>query len=162
MQLLAIVSRRSRFSEIAKGCYQKQGYYTLAGEYCYKERIARRKQLPWYERWFEYILLDGLCGYGERPLRAIRTGLGVVFGLAFLYWRVGHIFPSPELFNEPNHTLTFWDALYFSVVTFTTLGFGDWCPDPSHWIRYVVAAEAFIGAFLMALFIVTFARRMMR
>lgn len=149
---------------IAKTYSQRQGEYTLAGEYYYKERIAKRKQLPWYshKRWFEYILLDGLCGYGERPLRAIRTGLGVLFGLALLYWKVGHIYPSPELFKEPDHALTFWDSLYFSVVTFTTLGFGDWRPDPSHWIRYVVMSEAFIGAFLMALFIVTFARRMMR
>ena len=148
---------------IAKNCHQRQGEYTLAGEYYYKEKIAKRKQLPWYSptRWFEYILLDGLCGYGERPLRAIRTGLGALLGLAFLYWKVGHIYPSPELFNQP-HTLTFSDALYFSVVTFTTLGFGDWRPDPSHWIRYVVMSEAFIGAFLIALFIVTFARRMMR
>ncbi|GAH73209.1 unnamed protein product, partial [marine sediment metagenome] len=152
------------FFRIAKTCSQRQGEYTLAGEYYYKERIARRKQLPGYspKRWLEYLLLDGLCGYGERPLRAIRTGLGVLFSLALLYWRVGHIFPSPELFNEPDHALTFLDALYFSVVTFTTLGFGDWRPDPSHWIRYVVMSEAFIGAFLMALFIVTFARRMMR
>lgn len=149
---------------IAKSSCQKLGEYTLAGEYYYKERIAKRKLLPWYslKRWFEYILLDGLCGYGERPLRAIRTGLGVLFGLALLYWRIGHIYPSPELFKEPDHALTFLDALYFSVVTFTTLGFGDWRPDPSHWIRYVVMLEAFFGAFLMALFIVTFARRMMR
>ncbi len=149
---------------IAKTGSQRQGDYSLAGEYYYKERIARRKQLSRYspKRWFEYLLLDGLCGYGERPLRAIRTGLSVVFGLALLYWRIGHIYPSPELFNEPDHALTFLDALYFSVVTFTTLGFGDWRPDPSHWIRYVVMSEAFIGAFLMALFIVTFARRMMR
>jgi len=148
---------------VAKIACQRQGDYALAGEHYYREKIAIRKQLPLYhpKRWFEYLLLDGLCGYGERPLRAVRTGLGVLFGLALLYWRVGHIYPSPELFNEP-HALTFWDALYFSVVTFTTLGFGDWRPDPSHWIRYVVMSEAFIGAFLMALFIVTFARRMMR
>ncbi len=148
---------------IVKNNYQREGQYTLAGEYYYKEKIAKRKQLSWYlpKRWSEYILLDVLCGYGERPLRVIRTGLGILFCLAFLYWKVGHIFPSRDLFSE-THALTFGDALYFSVVTFTTLGFGDWRPDPSHWIRYVVMSEAFIGAFLMALFIVTFARRMMR
>jgi len=148
----------------ARETRRRKGDYTRAAEYYYREKVINRKQLPLYspKRWFEYIFFDGLCGYGERPLRAIRTGLGVLFGLAFLYWKVGHIYPSPELFNEPNHALTFWDALYFSVVTFTTLGFGDWRPDPSHWIRYVVMSEAFIGAFLMALFIVTFARRMMR
>jgi hypothetical protein len=47
------------------------------------------------------------------------------------------------------------------VVTFTTLGYGDIHPlgFSSHAIAF---SEAFIGAFFIALFVVVFARKMMR
>jgi len=52
----------------------------------------------------------------------------------------------------------FWDCLYFSVTTFTTLGYGDFRPLEGL-SRIFSGTEAFIGAFIMALFVYTFARR---
>jgi len=49
-------------------------------------------------------------------------------------------------------------SLYFSTVTFTTLGLGDFRPVDNKG-RIFVGLEAFIGAFMMALFVYTFARR---
>ncbi|MDH5406821.1 MAG: potassium channel family protein [Candidatus Aminicenantes bacterium] len=51
------------------------------------------------------------------------------------------------------------DYLYFSIVTFTTLGYGDIRPLPAPWARMVASGEAFIGAFMIALFVWTLARR---
>ena len=52
----------------------------------------------------------------------------------------------------------FLDCLYFSIITFTTLGFGDFRPLEG-WGRIFAGTEAFIGALMMALFVYTFARR---
>ena len=60
------------------------------------------------------------------------------------------------------------DNYYFSVVTFTTLGFGDLYPNSTKgfleipWFRVLAALEAFIGAFMMALFVVVASKRIMR
>ena len=56
-----------------------------------------------------------------------------------------------------------FDSLYFSVVTFTTLGFGDIRPDPGiWWVKAVAMGEALCGAILMALFVLVLGRKMMR
>jgi hypothetical protein len=48
-------------------------------------------------------------------------------------------------------TPTFMEAIYFSVVTWTTLGYGDLTPEPA--ARLVAATEAIMGYVVMALLI---------
>ena len=52
----------------------------------------------------------------------------------------------------------FLNCLYFSVVTFTTLGYGDFQPVVGL-SRFFVSIEAIIGAFTMALFAYTLGRK---
>ena len=49
---------------------------------------------------------------------------------------------------------------YFSIVTFTTLGYGDLSPNGG--MRIVAASEALIGAIMIAYFVVALARKVMR
>ena len=51
-------------------------------------------------------------------------------------------------------------CLYFSVVTFTTLGYGDYVPIGVS--RVASALEAFTGSFTIALFVVVFVRKLTR
>ena len=57
-----------------------------------------------------------------------------------------------------------WDVnfcpWYFSVVTFTTIGYGDYAPLGT--LRGVTSLEGFLGLFLMAVFTVSFARKFIR
>jgi hypothetical protein len=54
------------------------------------------------------------------------------------------------------------DSLYYSAVSFTALGYGQWAPEPTGWVKGLGAFEAFIGVFMMALFLITFVRKMIR
>jgi len=56
---------------------------------------------------------------------------------------------------------TFFDCLYFSIVTATTLGYGDLRPRPGLFY-FIASAEAILGSFMWALLIVVFARKYMR
>ena len=49
--------------------------------------------------------------------------------------------------------------IYFSVVNFTSLGYGD--ISPVGFSRFLAAGEALIGVFMISLFVVVFCRRMM-
>jgi uncharacterized protein YjbI with pentapeptide repeats len=130
------------------------GMYDIAGEFHYREMEARRK-LAQKERRFPYALamyaLRFLYGYGERPERVIGWAAAVVFGLALIHWLCGTVSGG------------FLEALYYSAVSFPALGYGAWAPEPQGWAgRFLGAGESFLGVFMMALFLVTFTRKMTR
>ena len=58
---------------------------------------------------------------------------------------------SAGLIGRSGHPLepSFWDALYFSVTTFTTLGYGDLQPMPE--MRLATSVEALAGMISVAL-----------
>lgn len=51
----------------------------------------------------------------------------------------------------------FGNAFYFTIITFTTVGYGDIMP--LHWMKLVVSLESFLGVFFTASFVVTLSRR---
>jgi len=57
--------------------------------------------------------------------------------------------------------LSFGRALYFSIITFTTLGYGDIKPTPG-WGSALTAAEAILGGIMMALTVLVIGRKFMR
>jgi len=155
-----------------KTWYREHGMYDIAGEFFFREMEAKRKNLRWLQpqerRWLGWWPLRGekvrlnvykwLYGYGERPWRVILWGMLVLFGLALLYFFLRGVAP---------YTLTaeaFLTSLYYSAVSFTALGYGPWfTPTSVHsWVQGVGAAESFIGVFIIALFLVTFTRKMTR
>jgi len=125
-------------------------------------------------RYFKLFFSNFIYQYGENPWRVIRFAAIIVFVFAIIFRITGitlnYSLSTPmEYFREINeNTLIlkyvgpilgdFWNCMYFSTVTFTTLGLGDFHPVES-WGRIFVGTEAFIGAFMMALFVYTFARR---
>ena len=92
-----------------------------------------------------------LCGYGEKAINVAATAAIIIFGLAAAYHFLGQF-----------DTETFTNSLYYSVVSFTAVGYGSWAPQPMGWTKAMGAAEAVIGVFMMALFLVTFTRKMTR
>lgn len=138
---------------------QDNGDYKTAGDFYFNEMIMRRKR-SFHERkildWLINHINSKLCGYGERASRVIAGSLIVVFLLAFTFFINNAIIKQGLTSYSPD----FLECLYFSFVTFTTLGYGDYAPTQA--FQLIATAEAFFGAFMIALFVLVFGRKMLR
>ena len=95
-----------------------------------------------------------IWGYGERPSRTLLSGILIIFLSAFLYLG-GTLVKEGVIFKAD-----FLEALYFSIITFTTVGYGDIAPLGA--LKIVAAVEAFCGIFIMPLFIIGLTRKYLR
>jgi len=145
---------------------EQEGMFTLSGKLIQKELTMRRLQLPRFstQRFFSK-LIDIFCGYGEAPLRIIGFSLALIICCALTYMFTGLNFEGEIQYLELDYSFEknsgiFLSSLYYSVVTFTTLGYGDFTPVGIS--RAVAAFEAFTGSFTIALFVVVFVKKMTR
>ncbi|MFA5947510.1 MAG: pentapeptide repeat-containing protein [Candidatus Gracilibacteria bacterium] len=140
-----------------KEMYKNSSLHELADKYHYKEMIAKRKKrnISHPLRWINYIFGDLLCKYGTSYWRVFFWSVTIMIICALLYQKHDGL-----LYQAQEVELTFLDSLYFSSVTFTTLGYGDL--HAVGLMRQLAAAEGFIGAALMSLFTVIMARNIIR
>ncbi|MCK5112237.1 MAG: pentapeptide repeat-containing protein [Thermoplasmatales archaeon] len=141
---------------------QNEGDYTLAGDFYFREMLMRRKE-NYYKKnishWIFNHIYSKICGYGEKPLRVILTAFFFIIIYAFMY----HFFQAITPINTQDfmsNNVSFSESLYFSIVTFTTLGYGDYRPMLPY--QHFATIEALIGAFMIALFVLVFGRKMLR
>lgn len=122
---------------------------------------ASRRDLRWQDRMAAFFrLLFNLFGrftwgYGERPFRTFTLVLGIIVGSAILYALSGQVLHHGKI-----GPVSFWEALYFSIITYSTVGFGDYLP--AGWTRILAAHEALAGIFLTPLFLISLTRRYLR
>jgi hypothetical protein len=86
-------------------------------------------------------------GFSERPWRVLANVGVILLGAAGLYY----------FFGVPATKGDLGASLYFSIVTFTTLGYGD--ITQVGWLRQVAAFEALLGALAMGLLVSSLASR---
>ena len=123
-----------------KKIYSDQGDDKKGIEYYLKEKELERKSSKFLKK--TRMLISNLYwGYGRRPSRIIYVSLLLILGFALLYY---FIFPNNFVLNNPKCIISIWDSLYISVVSFTTLGFGD--VNPYGIVRVLVAFESLFGA----------------
>jgi len=137
-----------------------------------------------YNRFFVNFLSYAICGFGERPRRAFISMSCVVLGCAYMFMHTGvmvniagggnyeivydSIFTHSYLKSRYIvlvDTCTFikdyFRCLYFSIITFTTIGFGDVVPITG-WAKLLAMIEAVSSIFLINIFTATFIRKMIR
>ncbi|MCU3673323.1 potassium channel family protein [Enterobacter hormaechei subsp. oharae] len=164
----------SDFFDVVTKLFSNANDYSKAGEYYYKKRKAlmleslcswqnfrdhtfrmtKRQRFRFKVKMFLKSFPDAFnyfaWGFGERPLRALGTSLLIVCLSTIVYY-----------FSAKSNTQTFVEALYFSIVTFTTLGFGD-ITQESDFLRLFSAVESFSGLVLMGLFLAGYASKTKR
>lgn len=106
------------------------------GEYYYLSKCMENKSLSGINK-IKSSIFWMLCGYGERPTYALITSLEIVLIFAIVYMItgisvVGYIIDYKLVLEYglvmPNLVEDFMQSLYFSIVTFTTVGYGDITP----------------------------------
>ena len=110
-------------------------------------------------------LVDLSCGYGEKPTRIILVSLFIILCFAGVFFFTGLLSDETVIVYASQASLSanidmYWQSLYFSVVTFTTLGYGDILPIGIS--RLFASIEALLGGFILALFVVVFVKKMTR
>ncbi len=142
------------------------GIFEEAGDFFYREMVVHRKQMPLCSiQRLSSKIIDVICGYGEKTFRVVTVALSFVFLNSFAYFIFGIRYGQEILRYDPAQSLTqnvheYLLTVYFSMVTFTTLGYGDIAP--LGFSRVFTMLEAFLGAFMIALFVLVFARKMIR
>lgn len=177
---LALKAQKQNYVELARDYFEQSeeiyrnlrktaesdGIYSLAGHFARKELIMRRKQYPlWSKKRLVSKSVDLFCGYGESPINVIGFSLLLIFVCAILFCLFGVQsngemiqFSSQQSFSQNLNEL--FSTIYFSVVTFTTLGYGD--IQPVGISRLIATIEAFIGSFALALYVVVFVQKTTR
>jgi hypothetical protein len=140
-----------------KNYFLHNGMYNDASWASFKEKTIERLSLKRNGTWryFPSLVMNLLCGYGEKPHRIALSSLFTILIFAFIQY----FFRGIENSLDPSYILKWSDCLYYSTITFTTVGYGDFIPKASSLFRLLAAAEAFLGVFLTGLFIFTLARR---
>ncbi|MBI5753916.1 pentapeptide repeat-containing protein [Candidatus Peregrinibacteria bacterium] len=140
-----------------KEMYKNSSLHNHADFYHYKEMVAKRKtkKLSSPNRWLNYFFGDLICKYGISYVRVFFWSLVVILLFAGLLVAQNGLAQNgiPIKASLP-------DAIYFSLVTFTTLGYGDFHAIGN--MRFLAGAESFIGVILMSLFTVIVARKIIR
>jgi hypothetical protein len=145
---------------------------------CYAIVAARNRCVFEFGRSFwSWAVLKEMLGYGVLAHRVFATAAGMIVLFAIIYGLMTAYFPShgmivysagaeelPINMHAKEVPIGFphfaWRCLYYSTVTFTTLGYGDFRPL---WRLNIVASiEACVGAVMIALLTVIFARRFLR
>ena len=121
----------------------------------------------WCLSWIQWLF-----GYGEKPIRIFFMAIFVIFNfsLFFMFGGFRHSVSGNEVVinralafnpNELSGTISDWLlSLYMSVITFSTLGYGD--VHPIGFTRVIASVEAFLGLVLMAMFVAVFSRVIIR
>jgi uncharacterized protein YjbI with pentapeptide repeats/voltage-gated potassium channel Kch len=139
-----------------------------AGEYYYIYKILERKDLSKIDKLKSYIYWM-LCGYGERPTYALITSAEIILIFTIIYMFTGlSVGVSTIKYNIlifrslPNDELLFdfLKSLYFSIVTFTTVGYGD--VTPTGISLFLSGIEMILGVTMVGIWTATLARKITR
>ena len=138
--------------------FYRNGLHEDGSWAAYRELTMERKRF--FEtrdpRFIPSLLMDLLSGYTEKPDRVITASLAIVLAFALIYFAsdaITHTGAGGSAWSR------LWDSLYFSFITFTTVGYGDIVPKPLPGFRILACVEAFSGPFMSGLYIFTLTRR---
>ena len=109
---------------------------------------------------YDFFILKLLTGYGVKISRPLMASAIIISIFAFLFWLTNGIVKNVNGTVAPD----FFDYIYHSVITFTSLGYSNIQPNlaAGHFPQLLAAVESILGALMMALLIFTITYRVSR
>lgn len=146
--------------------YRRLGWSEDEDDCYYQYRMLDQAGKNW--GWSKIIdILAGItCGYGVRPGYAVAWSLLTILAFGLVFWRGDGIRRSSKPLHGPAEEdslperVTIRNALFFSTMVFLSQGPIDFLPVGRH--RYYVILEGITGWLLLALFLVSLGRVMIR
>jgi len=153
------IERAFRMYRRAVAAYEQCGLFTEARrlayrQLCLKLRRAAELQVPLLHR-IELALYWAIAGFGYRPSRVIGTAMVTIVLYGIIFWAVNGV--RRVGYEGP---IDLWKAIYFSGVTYATVGYGDFIP--AEHVRFLALTEGIVGIFTMGLFVAVLANRLSR
>lgn len=151
--MLELLARNNAASTLASTCFvwrkdmERKRYLSREG------KGNERKLWPWFRSWASNLVVR----YGESPYRILITGTAIVVSCGIAYNRLDLITQT----GNSSPPVSLFDAMYFSTLTFTTLGLGDFRPQ-GQLGQILAIAETSTGVILLALLVFVFGRRATR
>jgi hypothetical protein len=163
----------SQFHRTIKRIYSQIGDHSKAGEHFYKEKSFEQKSLMdpkhhnrkeiqeeknflrkgfiylfSYIRFLKLAFQNLLWGFGEKPGRVFGWAVFVIIGSALIY----NYHPCSATYSDEIN------SIYFSLVTFTTLGYGEITQNDT-FLKVYASIEALLGLTIMALVVAGFSSK---
>jgi len=146
---------------------QSQSLGEDTGKMFLREMIAKRKQLPLLSPLrFAHKFAHLAFGYGEKIVNIFYTILAVLITCALLYGINGVDYQDRNLsffaddIQDYGYLRTFGNLFYFSVVVFSTVGFGEITPL-GLLNKTVMIFEGLTGGIIVAILIIAIYRQLM-
>ena len=127
--------------------------------YQYRRQSQANKEWSFSKLGDIFIWLS--CGYGVKPWRTAAWAVAIILIFTPFYFWWGGIKRLKENNEDEKQDVSLYDAFYFSMTTFTTLGYGDLYPA-DRYRMVAVMIEGLVGWLILALFLVTLANVMIR
>ncbi|WP_185715636.1 pentapeptide repeat-containing protein [Halocatena pleomorpha] len=152
--------------------YRDNSLPTL-NRHSYRQEKDARRRLAWqkgeYGNAIKYELSRWVMLYGTSPYRILTVSIMLILSCGVLYPLAGGVRitgdggPTTYTFERIQTAPLSWttevllQSIYFSVVTFSTLGYGDIKPV-GYWAQLLSGIEAILGTLFAALLVFVLAR----
>lgn len=138
----------------AVAAYEQCGLFDEARRLSYRMMCLKMRARGPLRLRIELAIYWATAGFGYRPLRIVGTGIVAILSYGLLYWATGGVLTA----GESPRTAGFWESLYFSGITFSTVGYGDFVPAPH--MRLPALTEGALGVFALGFFAVALTNRL--
>lgn len=135
--------------------YKDTGNYREASKFKILELDFKKSKATGFLNKTKWNIDKYFWEYGQNPSRLILVTLGIIFFFGLIY----SFFPDDFkdcIFSNKSYIETLGNTLYYSVVTFTTLGYGDIIPTGI--VKFFAAVEALMGAIIIGFLVVSLAK----